>query len=89
MPMGSAWKLIGTLAPPIESAMLGTDDQKETHHQGLWYFLQPRVANSSAGNVTVLLYAPYARKWAGIDVLHASVFRCYQDLLFEEGVFYW
>jgi cellobiose phosphorylase len=82
MPMGSAWKLIGTLAHPLNHAWY--DDQKERITKG-YGILQPRVANSLP-DVTGSLYARMHGNEPGIDPYTRASSDVYQDL-FEEGSF--
>jgi len=82
LPMGSAWKLIGTMAHPLNQAYY--DDQKERITKG-YGILQPRLA-TSLPDVTGSLYARMHGNEPGIDPYTRASSDVYQDL-FEEGSF--
>jgi len=65
---GPAWKLIGTLGPPIGSCWY--EWSKRTHHQGLWF----AKAGGIACRMSPVLYMPVCTEMSRVLILHASVF---------------
>jgi len=82
LPMGSAWKLIGTMAHPLNHAWY--DEQKKRITKG-YGILQPRVAVSLPDAIGSL-YARMHGNEPGIDPYTRASSDVYQDL-FEEGSF--
>ncbi len=82
LPMGSAWKLVGTIAHPLNRAWYDEQKQRITKGYGI---LQPRVTNSMPDE-TGSLYARMHGNEPGIDPYTRASSDVYQDL-FEEGSF--
>ncbi len=82
LPMGAAWKLIGTMAHPLNHAWYDERKKRITEGYGI---LQPRVANSLPDE-TGSRYARMHGNEPGIDPYTRASSDVYQDL-FEEGSF--
>ena len=82
LPMGTAWKLIGTIAHPLNQAFYDEQKGRITKGHGI---LQPRVSNSLP-DVTGSLYARMHGNEPGIDPYTRASSDVYQDL-FGEGSF--
>ncbi len=82
LPMGSAWKLIGTMAHPLNHAWYNEKKKRVTKGYGI---LQPRV-NVSLPDITDSLYARMHGNEPGIDPYTRASSDVYQDL-FAEGSF--
>ncbi len=82
LPMGSAWKLIGTMAHPLNRAWYDEKKKRVTKGYGI---LQPRVT-VSLPDVTSSLYARMHGNEPGIDPYTRASSDVYQDL-FGEGSF--
>ena len=82
LPMGSAWKLIGTIAHPLNQAFYDEQKGRITKGHGI---LQPRVS-TSLPDVNGSLYARMNGYEPGIDPYTRASSDVYQDL-FEEGSF--
>jgi cellobiose phosphorylase len=82
LPMGTAWKLIGTMAHPLNHAFY--DEQKKRVTKG-YGILQPRVAVSLPDD-SGSLYARMHGNEPGIDPYTRASSDVYQDL-FQEGSF--
>jgi len=84
MPMGAAWKLIGTLAHPSESCF-GTMIKKNASTKG-YGILQPRVANSL--RMSPVLYLPVCTgNEPGIDPYTRAFFRCLAGFVWRGGFY--
>lgn len=82
LPLGTAWKLIGTMAHPLNRPFYDENKQRVTKGYGI---LQPRVAVSLPEGKST----PYTRMHgneAGIDPYTRATSDVYQDL-FSEGSF--
>lgn len=82
LPPQSAWKLVGTIAHPLNEAHIDADRRIVDRGYGL---LQPRVSNSLTGTSR----SRYARLFSGdtgIDPYTRAVSNLYQDL-FDEASF--
>lgn len=82
LPMGTAWKLIGTMAHPLNHAVY--DEQKKRVTKG-YGILQPRVA-VSLPDESGSIYARMHGDEPGIDPYTRASSDVYQDL-FQEGSF--
>jgi len=82
LPMGAAWKLVGTMAHPLNHAWYDEQEKRITRGYGI---LQPRVANSLPDE-TDSLYAHMHGNEPGLDPYTRASSDVYQDL-FEEGSF--
>jgi cyclic beta-1,2-glucan synthetase len=82
LPLGSAWKLVGTMAHPLNRAWYDKKLKRVTTGYGI---LQPRVTVSMPG-VTSSLYARMHGNEPGIDPYTRASSDVYQDL-FAEGSF--
>ncbi|MGE0930568.1 GH36-type glycosyl hydrolase domain-containing protein [Peijinzhouia sedimentorum] len=82
LPMGTAWKLVGTMAHPLNRAWYDEQKKRITIGYGI---LQPRVTNSLPDE-TGSLYARMHGNEPGIDPYTRASSDVYQDL-FEEGSF--
>ena len=82
LPLGSAWKLIGTMAHPLNRAWYNEEKKIVTKGYGI---LQPRVA-ISLPDITGSLYARMLGNEPGIDPYTRASSDIYQDL-FGEGSF--
>ncbi|WP_075352377.1 GH36-type glycosyl hydrolase domain-containing protein [Algoriphagus marinus] len=82
LPMGTAWKLIGTMAHPLNHAIY--DEQKKRVTKG-YGILQPRVS-VSLPDITGSVYARMHGNEPGIDPYTRASSDVYQDL-FQEGSF--
>ena len=82
LPLGSAWKLIGTMAHPLNRPVY--DDKKKRVTKG-YGILQPRVT-VSLPDITGSWYARMHGNEPGIDPYTRASSDVYQDL-FEEGSF--
>ncbi len=82
LPMGSAWKLIGTMAHPLNCAWYDEKKKRVTKGYGI---LQPRVT-VSLPDITSSLYARMHGNEPGIDPYTRASSDVYQDL-FGEGSF--
>jgi cellobiose phosphorylase len=80
LPMGSAWKLIGTMAHPLNRAWYDEKKKRVTKGYGI---LQPRVT-VSLPDITSSLYARMHGNEPGTDPYTRASSDVYQDL-FEEG----
>ncbi len=82
LPLGTAWKLVGTMAHPLNRPWYDENEQRVTKGYGI---LQPRVAVSLPEGKS----SPYTRlhgNEAGIDPYTRATSDVYQDL-FGEGSF--
>ncbi len=82
LPMGAAWKLIGTMAHPLNRAWYNEEKKRVTKGYGI---LQPRVT-VSLPDTTGSLYARMHGNEPGIDPYTLASSDVYQDL-FKEGSF--
>lgn len=82
LPLGSAWKLIGTMAHPLNHAWYDKKKKRVTKGYGI---LQPRV-NVSLPGISGSWYARMHGNEPGIDPYTRASSDVYQDL-FEEGSF--
>ena len=82
LPMGSAWKLIGTMAHPLNHAWYDEKKKRITKGYGI---LQPRVS-VSLPDITGSLYARMHGNEPGLDPYTRASSDVYQDL-FNEGSF--
>lgn len=82
LPLGSAWKLIGTMAHPLNKPLY--DEQKKRVTKG-YGILQPRVT-VSLPETTSSIYTRMHGNEPGIDPYTRASSDVYQDL-FEEGSF--
>ncbi len=82
LPMGSAWKLIGTMAHPLNQAWYDEQKKRVTDGYGI---LQPRVTNSLPEE-TASWYTRMHGNEPGIDPYTRASSDVYQDL-FQEGSF--
>ncbi len=82
LPLGSAWKLIGTMAHPLNHAWYDETKKRVTKGYGI---LQPRVT-VSLPDITGSLYARMHGNEPGIDPYTRASSDVYQDL-FAEGSF--
>lgn len=82
LPMGSAWKLIGTMAHPLNHAWYDEKKKRITKGYGI---LQPRVS-VSLPDITGSLYARMHGNEPGFDPYTRASSDVYQDL-FMEGSF--
>ena len=82
LPIGSAKKLIGTIAHPLNKAVI--DKEKGIVSEG-YGLIQPRIGISIAGANNSLFSKIYAGQ-GGIDTYSAAISDVYQDL-FGEGIF--
>ncbi|WMD22242.1 glucoamylase family protein [Achromobacter seleniivolatilans] len=82
LPRETAWKLVGTMAHPLNQAQFDPATQKVTRGYGI---LQPRVAVSLA-DLTASAYARLHGGDPGIDPYTNTVSDVYQDI-FKEGSF--
>ena len=82
LPLGSAWKLIGTMAHPLNRPWYNKQKKRVTKGYGI---LQPRVT-VSLPDITGSLYARMHGNEPGIDPYTRASSDVYQDL-FEEGSF--
>jgi len=82
LPLGSAWKLIGTMAHPLNHAWYNETKKRVTKGYGI---LQPRVT-VSLPDITGSLYARMHGNEPGIDPYTRASSDVYQDL-FAEGSF--
>lgn len=82
LPMGTAWKMIGTMAHPLNRAWYDKEKKRVTKGYGI---LQPRIA-VSLPDVTGSLYARMHGNEPGIDPYTRASSDVYQDL-FAEGSF--
>ncbi|MEP7232348.1 MAG: glucoamylase family protein [Ginsengibacter sp.] len=82
LPMGSAWKLIGTMAHPLNHSWYDEKKKRVTKGYGI---LQPRVT-ISLPDITGSLYARMHGNEPGIDPYTRASSDVYQDL-FAEGSF--
>jgi cellobiose phosphorylase len=80
LPLGSAWKLIGTMAHPLNRAWYDEKKKRVTKGYGI---LQPRITVSLPG-ITGSRYARMHGNEPGIDPYTRASSDVYQDL-FEEG----
>ncbi|MEP7170329.1 MAG: cyclic beta 1-2 glucan synthetase, partial [Bacteroidota bacterium] len=82
LPLGSAWKLIGTMAHPLNHAWYNEKKKRVTKGYGI---LQPRVT-VSLPDITASLYARMHGNEPGIDPYTRASSDVYQDL-FAQGSF--
>jgi len=82
LPLGSAWKLIGTMAHPLNRPVYDEKQKRVTKGYGI---LQPRVT-VSLPDITGSWYARMHGNEPGIDPYTRASSDVYQDL-FEEGSF--
>lgn len=82
LPLGTAWKLIGTMAHPLNHAWYNETKKRVTKGYGI---LQPRVT-VSLPDITGSLYARMHGNEPGIDPYTRASSDVYQDL-FAEGSF--
>ena len=82
LPLGSAWKLIGTMAHPLNRAWYNEKKKRVTRGYGI---LQPRVS-VSLPDTTASLYARMHGNEPGTDPYTRASSDVYQDL-FNEGSF--
>ncbi len=82
LPRDSAWKIVGTIAHPLNRAVYNETKKRVTEGYGI---LQPRVSISMPGPDTTL-YARMNGNEPGIDPYTRATSDVYQDL-FEEGSF--
>jgi len=82
LPLGSAWKLIGTMAHPLNRAWYDEKKKRITKGYGI---LQPRIT-VSLPDITASLYARMHGNEPGIDPYTRASSDVYQDL-FAEGSF--
>ena len=82
LPLGSAWKLIGTMAHPLNHPLYDATKKRVTEGYGI---LQPRVT-VSLPDITTSWYARMHGSEPGIDPYTRASSDVYQDL-FEEGSF--
>jgi len=82
LPRDAAWKMIGTLAHPLNHALY--DEQKQRVVDG-YTILQPRVSNSLPG-ATSSIYKKIHGNEAGTDPYTHAISDVYQDL-FQEASF--
>jgi hypothetical protein len=82
LPLGSAWKLVGTMAHPLNQPWYNEKKKRVTKGYGI---LQPRVA-VSLPDTTGSLYARMHGNEPGIDPYTRASSDVYQDL-FAEGSF--
>jgi hypothetical protein len=82
LPRDAAWKMIGTLAHPLNHALYS--EKKQRVVQG-YTILQPRVSNSLPGEGSSL-YARLHGNEPGTDPYTRAISDVYQDL-FQEGSF--
>ncbi|MEP7322337.1 MAG: glucoamylase family protein [Saprospiraceae bacterium] len=82
LPMGSAWKLIGSMAHPLNHPLYDAKKKRVTNGYGI---LQPRVTNSLPDE-TSSFYTRMHGNEPGIDPYTRASSDVYQDL-FEEGSF--
>lgn len=82
LPLGSAWKLIGTMAHPLNRPFYDEEKKRVTKGYGI---LQPRVT-VSLPETTSSLYTRMHGNEPGIDPYTRASSDVYQDL-FEEGSF--
>jgi cyclic beta-1,2-glucan glucanotransferase len=82
LPMGAAWKLIGTMAHPLNHPWYDEKKHRITKGYGI---LQPRVS-VSLPDITGSLYARMQGNEPGLDPYTRATSDVYQDL-FEEGSF--
>lgn len=82
MPRDAAWKLIGTMAHPLNKAIYDTKKKRVTEGYGI---LQPRI-ESGIPNATPSLYLKMQGQLTGIDPYTRLSSDVYQDL-FGEGSF--
>lgn len=82
LPMGSAWKLVGTMAHPLNHAWFDEKKKRITKGYGI---LQPRVS-VSLPDITGSLYARMHGNEPGLDPYTRASSDVYQDL-FNEGSF--
>ncbi|HEV8513276.1 MAG TPA: cyclic beta 1-2 glucan synthetase, partial [Cyclobacteriaceae bacterium] len=80
LPLGSAWKLIGAMAHPLNHAWYDEKKKRVTKGYGI---LQPRIT-VSLPDITSSLYARMHGNEPGIDPYTRASSDVYQDL-FEEG----
>ena len=82
LPMGSAWKLIGSMAHPLNHAWYDEKKKRVTRGYGI---LQPRVT-VSLPDTTASIYTRMHGNEPGIDPYTRASSDVYQDL-FQEGSF--
>jgi len=82
LPLGSAWKLVGTIAHPLNHAWYDERKKRVTKGYGI---LQPRV-DVSLPDITSSIYARMHGNEPGMDPYTRASSDVYQDL-FEEGSF--
>lgn len=82
LPRGSAIRMIGTLAHPLNAAIVDPDKNIVTDGYGI---LQPRVGVSVQSTARSRLAAIYAGE-TGLDIYTRAVSDVYQDL-FKEGIY--
>ena len=82
LPMGTAWKLVGTMAHPLNHAWYDEKKKRITKGYGI---LQPRVS-VSLPDITSSLYARMHGNEPGLDPYTRASSDVYQDL-FNEGSF--
>ena len=82
LPMGTAKRLIGTMAHPLNKACVDEETETVTSGYGL---LQPRICVSIAGANRSLFTKIFAGQ-GGIDPYTTAVSDIYQDI-FDEGIF--
>jgi cellobiose phosphorylase len=80
LPLGSAWKLIGTMAHPLNRAWIDKEKKRVTRGYGI---LQPRIT-ISLPDITGSLYTRMHGNEPGIDPYTRASSDVYQDL-FAEG----
>ncbi len=83
LPRDSAWKLIGTMAHPLNQPIYSSEKKRVTEGYGI---LQPRVAASLPKKSTSTLYLRLYGNLTGIDPYTKVSSDVYQDL-FGEGSF--
>lgn len=82
LPRDAAWKMVGTIAHPLNKALYSVEKQRVTEGYSI---LQPRVSNSLPDS-TSSLYAKIHGNEPGTDPYTRAISDVYQDL-FKEGSF--